>query len=103
MAMLDLKKIKNALREALYDRFDEFLDEEIIDGCIASAAIKVADDYYAITVTDASDNMLREGASEREIVGVINSLVDEALTRVEIFHAEDAWEASRMYYKKWRK
>lgn len=89
-------EIKEAIKEALYSCFDGFNNEEVIQGCAAEALV---DGFY--TKTEATDNKLSEGASEKEIESLIDDLVEDAMTR--IIEVEDNGELpSTQYFRKYR-
>lgn len=92
------KKVIEAMKEALYNVFDEISDEEIINGTGVGAFVTV-DGVVYYAETDYTDNRLPENASEKEIADLIDSLVQDGAER---YITEEQHQLNILLNKKWR-
>ena len=80
--MTNTNELNKLMAEELARIADGFTDEEIINGCAFEATIEFNGKTYK-TTTDYTDRELEAGASEEQIVELLDRLIAEAVEKIE--------------------
>lgn len=92
--------IENKLYEALWNDFDRYSKDDLIDGRQAQAYITDGEKWY-FTRTDNTKNVIVEGMSDKEIVDQLEFFVKEAIAMAVELDKDDWSEAKEIFHQKY--
>lgn len=88
------------LYEALWNDFDRYSNEDLIDGRQAQAYVTDGKKWY-FTRTENTKNAVTEGMSEKEISEQLEFFVKEAIGMAVVLEKDDWGEAKEIFHQKY--
>ena len=88
------------LYEALWDDFDRYSNEDLIDGRQAQAYVADGEKWY-FTRTETTKNAITEDMSDKEISEQLEFFVKEAVSIAVEIEKDDWGEAKEIFHQKY--
>lgn len=95
-----MMEAEKRLYEALWDDFDRYSNEDLIDGRQAQAYVTDGEKWY-FTSTENTKNAITEGMSDQEISEQLEFLVKEAIGMAVELDRDDWGEAKEIFHQKY--